>query len=578
MVLRGHSIADELLAYAGREGVRQLLIGRTRERPLARMFGRSLTQQLLRKGAHLELTIIATPVEKKRARRNLHLPGGSGTAREYIMASVATLLAFCVAFVVDRFLTVANLSMIFLLAVLVVAARARMAVALYVAVVCFLGYNFFFTEPRYTLLMVRIDDVLTVILFLVTALISSHLATRLAAQVSSLRTANRHTRALLVLGQKISESTDAEGVQRVGAASMASALDGQAAILIRDPTQGLVIAAAQPHDFSIDTHDRAAAEWCERHAEPAGRYTDTLNSSNCWLLPLGTAERPHGVAALRFPAQLADPGAERRSLALAMTQDIGRALERARLISELEGARLQGETERLRNALLSSVSHDLRSPLASMIGSADTLVHYWRQVPDGERQDLLKAILDEGQRLDRYIQNLLDMTRLGHGTLKLNREWIEFDVIVASALSRLHKIYPDTRIIREAPGSAPLIHVHPALIEQALFNILENAARFTPESEAIVVAWRVVDKSLQADVIDRGPGIPEETRQRIFDMFYSVERGDRGGQNTGLGLAICRGMIGAHGGTVAALPGRGGTGTTVRITLPMADRPAGEGQ
>lgn len=568
VVLRGQSVVDELLACAEREGVGQILIGRTRERPLAQLFGRALTQQLLRKGAHLELTIIATPAQRKQSRLRLRMPE-QGSRREYMLATMATLLAFAVAFLAERYLSVANLGMIFLIAVLAVAARTRMTVAVYTALLCFLGYNFLFTQPRFTFEIASADDVLAVVLFMITALISSRLATRLAEQVTGLRIANAHTRALLALGQRISESTDTEGVQRVGVAGLASALDCDAAILEGDHAQGFLVAAAEPHDFSIDVHNRAAAEWCERHAEPAGRFTDTLNSADSWLLPLGTSARMHGVVALRFPPGVTDPGTERRRLALAMTQDIGRALERARLTSELEGARLQGETERLRNALLSSVSHDLRSPLASMIGSAGTLKNFWDKLPESERGELLQAILGEGQRLDRYIQNLLDMTRLGHGTLQLTREWIEFDVVAASALARLHKMFPDTPIIRDFAHPVPIIHVHPALIEQALFNILENAARFTPEGAAVTLASRVVDNALQIDVTDRGPGIPEQERRRIFDMFYSVERGDRGQQGTGLGLAICRGMIGAHGGQVEALPGRHGIGTCVRITLPL---------
>jgi two-component system sensor histidine kinase KdpD len=290
------------------------------------------------------------------------------------------------------------------------------------------------------------------------------------------------------------------------------------------------------------------------------------------VLPLGSESRPLGAVALRFDPAQAEPDPDRRSLALAMIQDIGQALERARLSDELEGARVQGETERLRNALLSSVSHDLRSPLASMIGAAGTLVSYEDKLPPGERRELLEAILGEGQRLDRYIQNLLDMTRLGHGTLKLNRDWTDSAEIVAAAVTRLRKLFPDLRVEMLVPDEPVLLYVHPALIEQALFNILENAARFSPPGEPVRVAVRSVDDRLQIDVGDRGPGIPEDERARIFDMFYSVSRGDRANQGTGLGLAICRGMIGAHGGSVEALP-RDGGGTTIRITLPLPPPP-----
>jgi len=572
IVLRGHAVADEILAHADREGVGQILLGRTRERPLARMLGRSLTQQLLRRGAHLELTIIATPTERAQSRLRLRMPGGRGRRGEYLYATLAALVAFVLAFIADRYLSVANLALIFLTAVLVVAVRTRMAVAVYTATLCFVGYNFFFAPPRYTLMIANVDDVLAVCLFFVAALVCSRLATRLSSQVESMRAAHAQARALLALGQRLTASTDASGIRDVGAAALARALRCDAAILMRDPGRVLQVASVSPRDFRLAAQDLGAADWSEKHAEPAGRYTDTLNAAPCWVLPLGSESRPLGVAAMRFAPEQRDLSPDQRSLAMAMVQDIGQALERARLADELEGARVQGETERLRNALLSSVSHDLRSPLASMIGSAGTLSSYGEQLPPQERQELLDAILGEGQRLDRYIQNLLDMTRLGHGTLKLNRDWTDVAEIVAAAVTRLHKLFPELKVDTMLPAGTLLLYVHPALIEQALFNILENAARFSPPGEAVRVLVRTEGDRLVLDVVDRGPGIPEDERARIFDMFYSVSRGDRAPQGTGLGLAICRGMIGAHGGSVEALPGDGG-GTTIRITLPLPTPP-----
>lgn len=570
VILRGHSVVDELLAHAEHEGVGQIILGRTRERRLARMLGRSLTQQLLRRGAHLELTIIATPVERARARRRLaHAPGAP---REYLFATVATLVAFVLAFIGDRYLSVANLSLIFLTAVLVVAVRARMLVAIYTAALCFLGYNFFFAPPRYTLMIANADDLLAVTLFLVAALVCSRLATRLASQVQSLRAAQVRSRAMLALGQKLAASTDAQAVRQVGAEAMAQALGSQVAILARDADMQLRVAASTPPGITLSQQDLGAAEWSEQHAEPAGRFTDTINAASCWTLPLGGEDNRLGVAAVRFGAEAVEPDPDRRGMAFAMAQDIGFALERARLADELESARVIGETERLRSALLSSVSHDLRSPLASMIGAAGTLANYEDKLARDERRELLEAILGEGQRLDRYIQNLLDMTRLGHGTLKLNRDWVDAAEIITAAVARLRKLSPEQRVEVSVPQDTVLLFVHPALIEQALFNILENAARFSPPAAPVRVYADTIEDRLVIDVTDQGPGIPEEERTRIFDMFYSVARGDRAPPSTGLGLAICRGMIGAHGGSVEALPGPR-TGTTIRVTLPLPAPP-----
>ncbi|NID06428.1 sensor histidine kinase KdpD [Luteibacter jiangsuensis] len=572
VVLRGHAVADELLAWADREGVGQIIVGRTRERPIARRLGLSFTQQLLRRGAHLELTIVATPLERASARRRLRAGGDKGSRRDYGMATAVTAAAMALSFVADRFLSVANLSLIFLTAVLFVAVRTRMAVAVYTALLCFVGYNFFFAPPRYTLVIANADDVLAVVLFLAAALVCSRLATRLSGQVASLRAAQIRGRALVTLGQQLATAADAAAIREVGARALARALDAQASVLARDAGGALVPVASAPEPFVLSAQDVAAADWSDAHAEPAGRFTDTLHGASSWMLPLGTEAQRAGVVALRFPDTPGDPDADRRGMALAMVQDIGQALERARLAAELEGARVEGETERLRNALLSSVSHDLRSPLASMIGAAGTLLDYEKQLPEGERRELLEAILGEGRRLDSYIQNLLDMTRLGHGALTLKRDWVDAGEIVAAAVARMRKQFPETRVDMQLPPDTVLLHVHPALIEQALFNILENAARFSPPDEPVRVMVRVESGQLLVDVSDRGPGIPEDERERIFDMFHSVARGDRGKQGTGLGLAICRGMIGAHGGSVQALP-HVGAGTTIRVSLPLPAPP-----
>jgi len=252
-------------------------------------------------------------------------------------------------------------------------------------------------------------------------------------------------------------------------------------------------------------------------------------------------------------------------------QQFALAADRAQLVANLETARVESETERLRTALLSSVSHDLRSPLSSMIGAATSLSAYGETMNQDDRGELLESIRSEGERLDRYIQNLLDMTRLGSGPMKLNRDWIGLDEILGTATARLHKLYPLVEV-RTQLAEGPPLWVHPALIEQALFNILENAAKFSPPNEPIIVQSRYSERNLALDITDGGPGIPEDERRRIFDMFYSAARGDRG-RGTGLGLTIVRGLIGAHGGKVEALAGPGGVGTTIHVTLPLSEPP-----
>ena len=563
-VLHGAGIADALLDHAGRSGVSAIVLGRTRERPVARMFNRTLTQQLLQRGAHYELTIVNTPEARARARRESHAPRLSFTRHDATLVIIAALLAVLVAWLAERWVGLDDLSMVFIVAVVVVAARTRMAAAVATAALCFLAYNFFFIEPRFTLHISARQGVTTVFLFLLAALVAGRLASRLRMQVVALRASNIHATALQELGRQLASAADLGQVLAAGRSSLHATFGVPAWIRIGD-------AVVASDSAKLGDTDLGAAEWAQRHGQATGRYTDTLAGSAWWFLPLRNDRDTIGVVGLRFATDNARLAFEQRRLAEAMADDIGQAVLRTRLVSDLETARVGNETERLRSALLSSVSHDLRSPLSSMIGSASSLANYSEAMSVEDRKSLLDTIQLEGERLDRYIQNLLDMTRLGHDGLTLNRDWIGVDELIGSATSRLLRYQPDIELrIRIAPDMKP-IWVHPALVEQALFNVLENAAKFSPPGLSVEIDADLVEGKLRIDVRDHGPGIPEDERARIFDMFYSVERGDRGRHGTGLGLTISQGMIGAHGGSVEALAGADGRGTLIRITLPLIE-------
>nr|ART40693.1 L21 [uncultured bacterium] len=565
-VMHNTDVAQALLDAAAARGARSIVIGRTRERPIARILNRTLTQQLLQRGARYELTIIGTPQARQRLPRLLDITGERPTWRELLLILVASLGAVGTAALAERTLGLQDLSMVFLVAVMLVASRTRMASAVITAILCFLAYNFFFIEPRYTFLISAHRGVATVVLFLAAALIAGRLASRLRMQVVALRAANTHATAMQNLGRRLAKAADLGQVIAAGASVLRSTLHAEAWIRINDES-GPATSAGR-----LGEKDLTAADWTQQHGQASGRYTDTLTGSAWWFLPVSSDKDTLGVAGLRFSPNMGRLSFEQRRVAENMVEDIGQAALRTRLVSELEVARVTGETERLRSALLSSVSHDLRSPLSSMIGAADSLARYGKDMGPEDRQSLLETIHVEGERLDRYIQNLLDMTRLGQQGLTLTRDWIGIDELVGSASRRLQRYEPNARIEHEIPPDLPPIHVHPALIEQALFNVMENAAKFSPPGEPVrVQVRRTEDGRLQIDISDRGPGIPEQERQRIFDMFYSVERGDRGKQGTGLGLTIVQGIVGAHMGSVEALPGPQGRGTTIRLTLPWSE-------
>jgi two-component system sensor histidine kinase KdpD len=474
-----------------------------------------------------------------------------GPAGGYALAIAGAATAVVVAAVTERWFGLSDLSLVFMLAVLIVASRTHIGPAVLTAVLCFLAYNFFFIAPRYTLYISAWQGVATVALFLAAALLAGRMAATLAMQVQALRVANRHAQARQELAQRLAVAADDDAVVEAAHAVFRESLEADTWLRLDEPVTGSTPSTASA--------DRAVAP------------RESVEEHGWWFLPLRAPGEALGTIGLRRAANALRLDDAQQRLARAMADDVAQALQRVRLARQLQVERMANETERLRSALLSSVSHDLRTPLAAIIGAAGSLDSYGGGMSAGDRHDLLQTIREEGERLDRYIQNLLDMTRLGHGGLALNRDWIGVDELIGSAIGRLQRYQPDVRFDVRISGEAGLIWVHPALVEQALFNVLENAARFSPANEAIVVdARRIGDDQLRIEVRDRGPGIPEDERRRVFDMFYSVSRGDRDRNGTGLGLAICRGMIGAHGGDVEALSNVG-DGTIVRITLPLIE-------
>jgi two-component system sensor histidine kinase KdpD len=484
----------------------------------------------------------------------------------YALAVAGAAAAVIVAALAEHWVGLDDLSLVFMLAVLGVASRTHTGPAVATAVLCFLAYNFFFIEPRYTFYISAHHGVATVALFLAAAVLAGRLASRLAMQVQALSIAGRHASARQQLAQQLTVAATETDVVDAAHAVFRDSLGAE--VWIRLEGRGLHANGVEPPSQTVL---RRVAD--ERQAE-------TVEEFGWWFLPLRAPQQQVlGVIGLKLPPANDALDEGQRQLARTMAEDIAQALQRTRLVADLQAERLASETERLRSALLSSVSHDLRTPLAGIIGAAESLESYGAAMDEADRRSLLDTVREEGQRLDRYIQNLLDMTRLGQGGLTLQRDWIGVDELVGSAIARMQRYRTHAHFrVDVAEGIGP-IRVHPALVEQALFNVIDNAAKFSPPDAVVAIAARRIAgesmkiDALQIDISDRGPGIPEEERSRIFEMFYSAGRGDRGRSGTGLGLAICRGMIEAHGGEVEVLAGSDGVGTTMRITLPLQESP-----
>ncbi|QBR33163.1 MULTISPECIES: sensor histidine kinase [Pseudomonas] len=567
VLLRAGEVAKTLIQHAAERRASLLLVGQSRPSLRRRLFGGGLAARLLRQAHGLEINVLDNDHEhpQQRLRTTPTL-----VWFDYLLALVATLLASALAWAVSSILPLPNISLVFLAAVLLVAVRSSLGPALACAALSFLTYDFLFIPPNFSFAIQREEDVLTLLFFLLMAALTGNLAARQRRQLQALRDTQEETTELLDLSRKLTAATDRQAVVSAAAQHLNGWSDLQLCLLNRDGQGGWKVETGGPLEFSES--ERAAADWAWQHDQPAGMGTGTLPFGRWWWWPLSVEDGP--LALLGVCAKEGQTlSGQRRRLLTALSQPLAQALARAQLADDLEAARLHGETEQLRSALLASVSHDLRTPLTAMRGSIDSLLALGEAIPLEDRRELLEGTRDEAERLDRYIQNLLDMTRLGHGALKLARDWVAPADIVGSSLNRLRAVLAPLQVSTDVPSELPLLFVHAALIEQALVNVLENAARFSPPHGRLQLSAGASEDEIFFTVSDEGPGIPEEERAKIFDMFYTAARGDRGGQGTGLGLAICQGMVGAHGGRISVADGIDGRGTSITLHLPLQTQP-----
>jgi two-component system sensor histidine kinase KdpD len=331
----------------------------------------------------------------------------------------------------------------------------------------------------------------------------------------------------------------------------------------------LAVKAAYPPEDQLDGADIAAAKWSWANNHPAGRGSDTLPGARRLFLPLRTGRGAVGVLGLdrELPGLMLSPDARR--LLDALMDLAALAIERIHLQSDLDRTKLQAESERLRSALLTSISHDLGTPLASIIGAASSLKSVGERYGGADREALLSTILDEAERLNRFVGNLLDMTKLESGAIAPKQEMIDLAEIVGTALRRAGKVLAHHRVKVDLAGDLPMLRLDFVLFEQVLFNLLDNAAKYAPPESTVEIRARRRNTMVELHVLDEGHGIPQDQVERIFDKFHRVAEGDRKRPGTGLGLAICRGFVAAMGGTIRARNRADRSGGDFVIELPV---------
>lgn len=572
--LSATDLVGEILSYAKRNNVTQIIIGRSKAGPIARLLGRSLSRDLVRRADGLSVLIVAPEIEKRTKSRSpaipkdaLPAPGPLATA--LAIAAIAVAVAVLVGVGLEQVTRLPNLSMVFLLVVLLCGMRFGMVSAIAASVLSFLAYNFFFIDPRYTFTIAEPYELLSLFIFLAVAFVTGSLAGRLSEQATATRERAEATQALFDFSRKLSGVPQLDDVLWLLASQVAAVAKGKSVVLL-DRGDGLALEYSWPPDDQLGTSDWAAARWAHEKQEPAGRGTDTLPSARFQFRPMQGAKGSIGAVGID-----AGDGDDALSDAVISTiqsfiEQAAVAIERIALVEQATKAETSAAGERLRAALLSSISHDLRTPLSSIVGSVTSLRTLGDRMSKSDRGDLLATIEEEAGRLSRFVSNLLDMTRLEAGAIDIRRDWVEVSDVVASAVERARKAFPRRKIATAVPNKLPLIKGDAALLEQVLFNLLDNAHKYSDLSSPTEASVVAAPGEITLTVTDRGIGIPTDALEKVFDKFYRVTGSDGRAPGTGLGLSICSGIVKGMGGTIKAeSPVIDNRGTRITIKLPI---------
>ena len=574
VTLSGNNVSEELVRYARQRNVSKIVVGKP-DRPRWReiLFG-SVVDDLVRDSGEVDVYVISgehddtSPPSRSTFQR---------TSRNsaYLKAILVVALCTSIADVMYPVFELSNIIMLYLLGVTGVAFRYGRGPSIVASVLSVAAFDFFFVQPYLTFAISDVQYLLTFGVMLVVGLVISTLTVQVRAQADLARQRERRTASLYAMTRELASTRGLENLLQAAAYHISDVFESQTALLLPDSANKVQPLVGRDWSFASDPREIGTAQWVYEHSQTAGMNTDTLPSAQATYLPLVATRGTVGVLAIRPTDQrrLLDP--DQMHLLETFANQTTVAIERAHLSDEAQHATVQIETERLRNSLLSSVSHDLRTPLASITGAASTLLESDGALPAATRHELVQTIAEEGERLNRLLTNLLEMTRLEAGAIQLNKEWQPLEEVIGSALAHLDRQLGTRPITTDLPHDLPLVPLDSVLIEQVLVNLLENALKYTPANSAIAISAQRNDDAVVVQIADNGAGLPDAARSQIFDKFYQVrpENGkplNIGG--VGLGLAICRGIVEAHGGVIWA-DNRPRGGAVFSFTLPLDGEP-----
>ncbi|WP_407310821.1 DUF4118 domain-containing protein [Desulfosporosinus sp. SB140] len=578
VALNGDDVAAEILELARRRNVSQIIIGKPEQTMLREWMHGSIVNKVIRNSHGMSVHIIAgrrggdkpevNNQTKDQQIKHLHPKNLSITSYVWSVLMMAGLTLLIEP--IKNYLGTINICMLYLLPVLISSARWGRKPAIISSVVGAITFDFLFVPPLYSFTVSDIRYFISFIIFMLVGIVTGTLSARLKNQICYSRQRENRVATLYSLSRDIAAVDKLENVLESIVRKVADTLEGQVVLLLPDVNGKLVLMQSSSPDSFLNDSEQAVATWVFERGQKAGRGTETLGAASGLYLPLSIEQGTQGVLGIRFHHSEGQFDPERIRLLEAVAGLAAMAINRIKLAEEARQAHTLAESERLRTALFNSLSHDLRTPLASIIGAATGLLEDHNEIYSPEaRHDLLQTILQGAERMNRFVSNLLDMARLESGMLKLNKDWCDIQDIIGVAVNRLGTVVTSRPLDIEVPENLPLVRADYVLIEQVLINLLDNAQKYSEPNSKIIVSVRQKGQHLEINVANRGHGIPETDLSKVFDKFYRLSSPLQV-SGTGLGLAICKGIIEVHGGEIWA-ENNDLEGVTIIFTLPLTD-------
>ena len=570
-------IADDIIGYARANNVTQIVVGKSMRSWWFELVRGSVVHDLTRRAGPISINVVAgdDAVPEQTASSGVRTADRRTpfSPWPYVVALAAVSIALGAALLIHPFLGVENIDLVFLTGVVMVAVRLGLLPSLFASLVSSLCYNFFFLQPVYTFTITDATNLAAFFFFMLIAILVSNVAARVRTQAVTATERARTTGYLYSFSSKLAGTATLDDVLWAIAYQIALMLHVRVVLLL--PEAGvLTVKGGYPPEDELDPADLAAAKWAWSNEQVAGRSSDTLPGARRLFIPMRTSRGLVGVMGIDDDRTGPILTPDQTRLLDALIDQGALAIERVRLVEDVDQVRRTVETERLRAALLTSISHDLKTPLASVLGSASALRDLSDDLSATERGELVQTIIDESERLNRFIANLLDMTRLESGAVLPNSVLHDLGEVVGSALRRAGKILIGHRVELALQADLPMLNLDAVLFEQVLFNLLDNAGKYAPDGSVIRIQSRREAKSVVLQVLDEGAGIPPDDLDRVFDKFYRAQKGDHVRAGTGLGLAISRGFVEAMHGSIDAAnrTDRSGAVLTIRLPIPATHK------